>query len=162
MLTLSIRQPWAWLIVRPDITGPRERAAAMLDGRIKTVENRTWPTRYRGSILIHASKGMTRAQYEDAEDPLWASRGPTIELPAFEDLQRGGICAVSAMPPDEKRLRYVTGILRKRLSYVPFDVLRTLKAAHRAGVDVDAMVDEAKFCRNWTAFSDWLDEESEG
>lgn len=91
MLTLSIRQPWAWLIVRPDITGPRERAAAMLDGRIKTVENRTWPTRYRGSILIHASKGMTRAQYEDAEDPLWASRGPTIELPAFEDLQRGGI-----------------------------------------------------------------------
>lgn len=74
----------------------------------------------------------------------------------------GGICAVSAMPPDEKRLRYVTGILRKRLSYVPFDVLRTLKAAHRAGVDVDAMVDEAKFCRNWTAFSDWLDEESEG
>lgn len=30
VLTLSIRQPWAWLIVRPDITDPRERAAAVL------------------------------------------------------------------------------------------------------------------------------------
>lgn len=91
MLALSIRQPWAWLIVRPDITDPIERAVAMLDGRIKPIENRTWPTRHRGPILIHAGKGMTRAEYEDAEDPLWARGGPVIELPAFEDLQRGGI-----------------------------------------------------------------------
>lgn len=74
----------------------------------------------------------------------------------------GGICAVSAMPPAEQRLRYVTGILRKRLSYVPFNVLRTLRAAHQTGVDVEEMVEEAKFCRNWTAFSDWLDEKAEG
>lgn len=34
---------------------------------------------------------MTRAEYAAAEDPLWAHGGPTITLPAFEDLDRGGI-----------------------------------------------------------------------
>lgn len=77
-------------------------------------------------------------------------------------LKVGGICAVSAMPLDEQRLRYVTGILRKRLSYVPYDVLKKLRAAQQVGVDVEAMVEEAKHCRNWTAFSNWLAEQSEG
>lgn len=75
MIALSIRQPWAWLILHAG----------------KDIENRTWPTRYRGHVLIHAAKGMTRAEYEDAEDPLWSRGGPTIELPPFADLQRGGI-----------------------------------------------------------------------
>src|SRR5258707_9619527 len=39
MKALSIRQPWAWLIV----TGHKD------------VENRTWTTKYRGPLLIHAS-----------------------------------------------------------------------------------------------------------
>lgn len=42
MKTLSIRQPWADLIIRG----------------IKDVENRTWTTTYRGPLLIHASKGF--------------------------------------------------------------------------------------------------------
>jgi hypothetical protein len=37
---LSIRQPWAWLIVNG----------------FKDIENRTWPTRQTGTIFIHASK----------------------------------------------------------------------------------------------------------
>lgn len=40
MKTLSIRQPWAWLITYG----------------IKNVENRSWNTNYRGPLLIHASK----------------------------------------------------------------------------------------------------------
>jgi hypothetical protein len=40
MKTLTVHQPWAWAIV----------------SGIKAVENRTWPTRYRGPILIHAGK----------------------------------------------------------------------------------------------------------
>ena len=40
MKALSIRQPWAWLIAHGH----------------KPVENRTWPTAYRGDLLIHASK----------------------------------------------------------------------------------------------------------
>lgn len=75
MKALSIRQPWAWLIINGG----------------KDIENRTWPTKYRGQVLIHAAKGMTRAEYEDALDPLHASGGSVIDLPAFEDLERGGI-----------------------------------------------------------------------
>jgi hypothetical protein len=40
MKALSIRQPWAWLIA----TG------------FKDIENRTWPTDFRGRIYIHAPK----------------------------------------------------------------------------------------------------------
>lgn len=50
MLALSIRQPWANLI--------------LLAG--KDIENRAWPTNVRGRILIHASKGCTRQEFADA------------------------------------------------------------------------------------------------
>ena len=43
MKCLSVRQPWAWALIH----GP------------KRIENRTWPTRYRGPLLIHA--GVSRA-----------------------------------------------------------------------------------------------------
>ncbi|KFX64219.1 hypothetical protein KBK24_0121470 [Burkholderia sp. K24] len=96
MKALSIRQPWAWLIVRPDLSGP-QRVAAIAAGELKDIENRSWPTRLRGRFLVHASKGMTRAEYEDAQDPLWASKGPTIELPPFEQLERGGIIGATTI-----------------------------------------------------------------
>lgn len=50
MKALSIRQPWAWLIVNG----------------YKDVENRTWPTNLRGTILIHAAKTMTDVDYDEA------------------------------------------------------------------------------------------------
>jgi hypothetical protein len=46
---LSVRQPYAWLIVNG----------------IKPVENRTWPTRFRGRILIHASANYPKRDYDD-------------------------------------------------------------------------------------------------
>ena len=75
MIALSIRQPWCWHILNSG----------------KDIENRDWPTRFRGRVLIHASKGMTRGEYEDGQDPLWSNGGPTIELPPIEHLERGGI-----------------------------------------------------------------------
>jgi hypothetical protein len=39
---LSVRQPWAWLIIAGH----------------KVIENRTWPTTYRGPLLIHAASKM--------------------------------------------------------------------------------------------------------
>lgn len=45
---LSIQQPWAWLIVHGH----------------KSVENRTWPTNYRGPLLIHAGKTFDHDGYE--------------------------------------------------------------------------------------------------
>lgn len=50
MRAISIRQPWATLIVEFG----------------KDIENRCWPTKYRGPLLIHAAKGMTTGEWEDA------------------------------------------------------------------------------------------------
>ena len=44
MKALSVRQPWAWLIV----TGHKD------------IENRTWRTSHRGLLLIHASQTVDR------------------------------------------------------------------------------------------------------
>jgi hypothetical protein len=69
---LSIRQPWAWLILHGG----------------KDIENRSWYTHRRGPILIHASQGMTKAEYQEAQ---WTAEDNGIELPPFDQLQRGGI-----------------------------------------------------------------------
>lgn len=45
MKALTICQPFAHLIMLPDD-----------DDRAKRVENRTWPTSFRGELLIHAGK----------------------------------------------------------------------------------------------------------
>lgn len=77
MKALSIRQPWAWLIVHGG----------------KDIENRTWPTMLRRRVLVHAAKGMTRAEYDAAIDFIVAQGIPPLpyDLPAFEKLERGGI-----------------------------------------------------------------------
>lgn len=86
MMALSIRQPWASLILKAG----------------KDIENRCWPTKLRGRILIHAAKGMTRNEHEDAiEFAVRAMRArPRVGVKtttlrelgfAFEDLPRGGI-----------------------------------------------------------------------
>lgn len=62
MKALSIRQPWAWLIGRSDLTEPAEPARAGR-GALKTIENRAWHTRECGTILVHASQGMTSNEY---------------------------------------------------------------------------------------------------
>jgi hypothetical protein len=86
MKALSIRQPWAWLIVNG----------------YKDIENRTWPTRFRGRVLIHASKAMTRQEYEKARAR--AERiDPTLIFPDFDALARGGIVGVARITECLKR-----------------------------------------------------------
>lgn len=77
MKALSIRQPWAWLIIHGG----------------KDVENRTWHTKLRGRFLVHASKGMTKDEYAQAYQFFLESGAgqPPFDFPAFEDLERGGI-----------------------------------------------------------------------
>jgi hypothetical protein len=72
MKALSIRQPWAWLIVNGH----------------KDIENRQWRTHERGRIFVHAAAGMTRDEY--AIGYVMAEEQGII-LPAFEFLERGGI-----------------------------------------------------------------------
>lgn len=63
MRALTIRQPWAW---------------AIFNG--KDIENRDWPTRFRGRVAIHAGKGMTDAEWKAARDYCKA-RGLVIPVP---------------------------------------------------------------------------------
>ena len=51
MKALSIKQPWAWLIIHGG----------------KDIENRSWHTKLRGRFLVHASKGMTKFAMDDLE-----------------------------------------------------------------------------------------------
>ena len=48
-LALSIRQPWAWAIMNAG----------------KDVENRSWATKRRGPICIHAASTLTSDEIED-------------------------------------------------------------------------------------------------
>lgn len=65
MKALSIKQPWAWLIVNG----------------FKDIENRTWQTSFRGLVLIHAGKN------HDGEPDDW--NWP--EIPEPERFDYGGI-----------------------------------------------------------------------
>lgn len=91
MKALSIRQPWAWLIVRPDITDRQMRAEYFANDMIKSIENRDWPTKTRGRVLVHASKGMTYREYADVQRFLESISSLNIQLPPASELQRGGI-----------------------------------------------------------------------
>ncbi|MBK1884667.1 ASCH domain-containing protein [Luteolibacter pohnpeiensis] len=72
MNALSIRQPWAWMIVNGH----------------KDIENRPWKTHYRGQIYVHAAKGMTHDEYGFAAD---FARKLGVHVPPFDELERGGI-----------------------------------------------------------------------
>ncbi|TGL58691.1 ASCH domain-containing protein [Leptospira ognonensis] len=66
---LSIRQPWAYLIVN----------------RYKDIENRSWSTSFRGKVLIHAGKKFeTEAYY-------YVLKKHKISLPPIEEFELGGI-----------------------------------------------------------------------
>jgi hypothetical protein len=57
----------------------------------KMVENRDWPTLFRGRFLVHASKGMTHDEYDEAAQLAYDIRDDVEELPLFEEIERGGI-----------------------------------------------------------------------
>lgn len=71
---LSVQQPWAWLLVH----GPKD------------IENRSWPTKFRGWCLIHASKTFDLEGWYLIEEkfPSLAASMPGPDRMLFE---RGGI-----------------------------------------------------------------------
>ena len=52
MKALSIRQPWAWLIVNA----------------YKDIENRTWSTDFRGRVYVHAGKRVKPGDFPKQRD----------------------------------------------------------------------------------------------
>ncbi|PVX75593.1 ASCH domain-containing protein [Paraburkholderia unamae] len=78
MKALSIRQPYAWLIVNG----------------IKDIENRDWPTRFRGRVLIHAGVNYPKRDY--ADDAVAYTRHYGIQYPQRDDMI-GGIVGVATI-----------------------------------------------------------------
>lgn len=75
MKAISIRQPWAHLVV----------------AGVKTIENRFWTTSYRGGLFIHASLNIAReAQRElrrlDVRVPDVLARGAIIGFAELVDV----------------------------------------------------------------------------
>ena len=68
MKALSLRQPWAWLVVNG----------------IKDLENRSWRTNLRGKFLIHASMALEKPAYH-----FYKSQIP--QMPHEDELEHGGI-----------------------------------------------------------------------
>ena len=78
MNALSIRQPWAWLIVHGG----------------KDIENRDWPTRVRGRVLVHAAKGMTHDEWASAWVAAYGTEASPKAVEAGltrDNILRGGI-----------------------------------------------------------------------
>ena len=70
MKILSVRQPWAWLIVEG----------------YKDIENRKWRTSYRGPLLIHSSQAVDPTDF-----PMQREWIETCGIVIPEDLPRGAI-----------------------------------------------------------------------
>ncbi len=73
VFALSVRQPWAWAIVEG----------------LKDIENRSWSTKFRGPVLLHAAGACTREEYLGAATIIEELMGRTI--PKRENLHFGGI-----------------------------------------------------------------------
>lgn len=92
MKALSVRQPWAWLLAAGH----------------KDIENRTRRTSYRGPLLIHAAKGMTAREYEEAFQFVLDTGGMELmhAMPGYRELERGGIVGVAdlfdCVPPSRR------------------------------------------------------------
>ena len=69
---LSVRQPWAWLIVNG----------------LKDIENRSWRTHYLGPLLIHAS--LSAGGYTEDIESVERKHGISVA----RELDTGGIVGV--------------------------------------------------------------------
>lgn len=88
MRALTLQQPWADLVAQG----------------VKTIENRTWRTEYRGDLVIHAAKTIDRAAWRILRSGLGAE-----VVPGLDQLATGSVVGVVALTdihgatwPDER------------------------------------------------------------
>lgn len=86
MRALSIQQPWAWLICNPTAYAEPKR-----------VENRTWPTNYRGRFLVHAGLAEDREALPAIQRTRPELAALLFELQFKGALPRGGIVGVARL-----------------------------------------------------------------
>lgn len=76
MRALSVRQPWAWLLVNGH----------------KDIENRDWKIDYRGPLVIHASNRYGKEQIDDYMHV--QHKFDQFKMPPLQDMPRGGIVGI--------------------------------------------------------------------
>lgn len=84
MKAISVRQPFAWLIVNG----------------FKDIENRSWNTKFRGPVLIHASSARpTKAEVERARTLLKSTAGwdAAQRLPHAPFYELGGFVGMATI-----------------------------------------------------------------
>ena len=107
MKALSIRQPWAWLIVHG----------------YKDIENRTWKTAFRGRFLVQAGLKFDYQGYADILNQF------EISLPPVSMFDLGGIVGVAAIvdcvnQSDSPWFSGPYGFVLKNPQSLPFSALR--------------------------------------
>ena len=110
MKALSIRQPWIYAILHLG----------------KEVENRTWDTKYRGPLLLHAGKAMCSDDYEFICEQ---AEKQGLAAPRRDQIERGGIvgiCDVADMVENHKSPWFhgQVGWLLKNARPLPFVPMR--------------------------------------
>lgn len=91
MKAITVRQPWASLIA----------------AGVKTIETRSWSTKYRGPLAIHAGKAKPDGPWEGGEWAIaWECHPPHARIEAFAyrhilsdriDLPRGAVVATCTL-----------------------------------------------------------------
>ena len=89
MKALSIRQPWAWLIVHG----------------YKDVENRTWSTKFRGRVQVHAGKFPDPGWFPQLAREVEARGIALPDQPSLGGLVGEGHCAVVVGDDDSELSR---------------------------------------------------------
>ena len=72
-LALTVRQPWTWSILFLE----------------KDIENRSWPTKVRGRVFLHAAKGMTSDEWTDGFQTAREACHPKFKGSTFPALEKG-------------------------------------------------------------------------
>jgi len=88
MKALTVCQPYADLILLPKT-----------DSRFKRVENRTWPTRFRGPLLIHAGKSRDWL-CENPRQPGYDDYGFKLDEIVFGAIV-GVVDVINSLPADQ-------------------------------------------------------------
>lgn len=83
MKTISIKQPWASLICTASEDDPQLG--------IKDIENRTWPTKFRGRVLVHASAKKIASPFDLLTNEQYDSISQENRIIANNSLEYGAI-----------------------------------------------------------------------
>lgn len=122
MKTLSVRQPWAWLICNGH----------------KDIENRTWRTSHRGTLLIHASQTVDREAVRWLQE---AARDDGVTLP--ETFPTGAI--VGGVTLRDCVTKSASGWFDGPVGWVlsdPFEFVEPIPASGRLGLwDADVTIE---------------------